>query len=204
MQQSAKYAIEVIEAVTDRLSGSNDSFVWNKKPSDEFLIGTLNDLPKNSESRIGKTGSSISATGMMFQVSQNDVNSGQIKAKLSGAYYYRVFPGFKELRDLTRDDIVSNNGSERVKLPLTFKKKYFEKELIIDLKSIISDKFSEKSIEFSDFCNDLAKACSSDHRYFIYENRRRSNTFSHEILRDADSYEACIQKLCFLSTYRQI
>ena len=194
MQQSVKYAKEVINSVTERLSGKDYAFIWNKKPSEEFFIGTLNELAKNSESRIAKTGSSINATGMMLQVNNDHVKKGQIKVKLLGAYYYRVFPEYNELQALNRDDIV-NYKSERVKIPLKFKKKYFETERIIDLKDIISDQFKETSFGFITFCNGLAKTCLLDPMYFVYENRRQTDTFPQDILNDADSYQKFILEL---------
>ena len=192
MQQSVNYAQEVINLVADRLSGKNSVPILNKKPSDEYFIGTLNELPENSESRIGKTGSSIYATGMMFQVNNDYIEKGQIKVKLSGAYYYRVFPEYDELQALNRDEI-SKSESKRVKIPLKFKKKYFNAEKLIDLQNIISDQVKETSFEFTTFCNDLTKECWSDPMYFVYEDGRKTNTFPESILQDVDHYKMSIQ-----------
>ena len=194
MQQSVKYAREVINLVAERLSGKDCTSIWNKKPSDEFFIGTLNEFPKDSESRIGKTGSSINATGMMFQANNDYIKNGQIKVKLFGAYYYRVFPEYNELQALNKDDIL-NSKTKRVKIPLKFKKKYFETEKIIDLKDIISDKFKETSFEFTAFCNDLAKECWLDPMHFVYGNSHQTNMFPEDILQDANNYKKSIQEV---------
>lgn len=195
MQQSVEYAQEVIGSVIDRLMGRNLSSVWNKKPSDEFFIGTLNELLKNSDSRIGKTGSSINATGMMFQIEKRIADKASIKVILQGAYYYRVFPEYDELIGVNGGDIENNAKSKRIKMPYKFKKKYFEKEIILSLKEILAEKSKERTYSFSSFCNDLSTECSSDDRYFVYENNKRANTFSAELLKDAKTYEDLIRKL---------
>ncbi len=194
MQKSVKYAEEVINLVEEKLSGKDCTSIWNKKPSEEFFIGTLNELNINSDPRIGRTGSSINSTGMMFQVNTDFIEKGKIKVKLSGAYYYRVFPEYNELLALNRGDIV-NEKSNRVKIPLKYKKKYFETERTVELKKIVSDKYNEISLDFYQFCNDLSKECSLDYRFFNLEKNRGTNFLKESILINKNNYDKAMEEL---------
>lgn len=195
MKQSALYTDEVIRQVLNRLSGADTAFSLNRKPSDHFFIGTLNEQTGAFESRIGKTGSAINSTGIMFQVGYEDAKVGSIKVRLSGAYYYRVFPEYSEVTKCDESMPSDQMTQKRIKLPVKFKKKIFEIEFEIDVKQIEGRSFYERTFDFSDFCQNLANESLNDPQYFVYENSKWYETISIELIKDKKKYDEYTQSL---------
>jgi len=162
---------EIIESMLDSVisgnSGKNYPEVMDNMPSRKFFIGTLSPLPTKKELESLTNKVAPPAIGLEFLIRKEFSEGATLSILPHGAFYYRVFPSYKEEKEYAEE--ATTNSAKSSPLRQKYRKIVADLEPIeLDISKIISQcqEEGEVVITLKQECERLWEKAKKDPRFF--------------------------------------